>query len=108
MAKKSSQNGWRPEVKKFYDEIIANFELEVDSLQVLKVGCDALERYLQAKADLDTQGLSYVTDTGQLKKNPVSEIEKVARSQFLMSMRMLGISDVAPNRPGRPTTRAGL
>lgn len=109
MAKKSSQNnGWRSEVQKFFDEIIEAFELEIDSLQILKVGCDALERFYEAKQDLDTQGLSYVTDTGQIKKNPVAEIEKVARSQFLQAMRMLGISDVEPNRPGRPSSRAGL
>jgi P27 family predicted phage terminase small subunit len=109
MGKKSNQvNGWRREVQNFYDDIIKNFELEADSLKVFQVACHSLDRYLESKEKLDSEGITYMTSTGILKKNPAFEVEKVSKAQFLQAMRMLGISDVEPNRPGRPTTRAGL
>jgi P27 family predicted phage terminase small subunit len=109
MAKKSNQvNGWRPEVQNFYDDIIKNFELEADSLKVFQVACHSLNRYLEAKEKLDNEGTTYMTSTGNIKKHPANEIEKVAKSQFLQAMRMLGISDVEPKPPGRPTSRKGL
>ena len=109
MAKKSNRiYGWRSEVQIFFDEILKNFELEADSLKVFQVACHSLDRYLEAKEKLDREGITYMTSTGNVKKHPANEIEKVAKAQFLQAMRMLGISDLEPNRPGRPTSIAGL
>jgi P27 family predicted phage terminase small subunit len=109
MAKKSNHvNGWRPEVQKFFDQILSEFDLEADSMKVFQVACNSLDRYLEAKEKLDNEGITYMTQSGNIKKHPANEIEKVAKAQFLQAMRMLGISAVEPNRPGRPTSRAGL
>jgi P27 family predicted phage terminase small subunit len=93
------------EGKKLWYAAHEEFDLGPDSLEVLRVACYSLERYLQAKRILDKEGITFQTDGGQVKKHPASEIEKAARVGFLQAIRLLGFDyeDGGLKRgPGRP------
>ena len=90
------------EVKKIWTEITEAFELDESGLIVLKVALESYDRMIEARKILDTEGLTIVTPSGQVKKHPANEIEKTARAGFLMAWRMLNLNIDPPGAIGRP------
>ncbi len=93
------------EAKRLWLDCHEDFCFGPDSLALLRVACFALERLLQAKKILDREGVTFKTETGQIKQHPACSVEKDARSGFVQAIRLLGISyDEAGFRrgPGRP------
>ena len=92
------------EAKKLWRDVFAEYDVGADAREILRVGCISLTRYLQAKEILDREGLVFKTETGQVKKNPVCQIEKDSLTSFLQAMRLLGLEfeQPKPRGPGRP------
>jgi len=80
---------WPPEAKRLWREIHTQFALEADELELLRTACDALARLYQARDQLDREGLTFKTATGQIRKHPANEIEKNARAGFISSLKAL-------------------
>jgi len=88
--------------KKIWTEITEAWEIDESGMVLLMTALEAYERYLEAKEILDKHGFVYKTSSGQLKKNPALEVEKVARGQFLIAWRMLNLGIDPPGNIGRP------
>lgn len=95
---------WNKKVRAFWKASHKAYEFDVDGLEILRVACMSLDRYLQACEILDVEGVTFETTSGQVKKHPANEIEKNARQGFLQAVKMLGISldNEEKRRPGRP------
>lgn len=95
---------WRPEVKRFWYDVLNEFEIEPSLLTILKTSANALQRLLDAQEIINEQGLTFTTNSGNIKKHPAIEIEKVSRIGFLQSFKALGL-DYMPDIPTRPAHR---
>ena len=95
-------------MKNFWRESLKEYEFTSDGLEVLRMACHSLERFLQAKDILDKEGIVFKTKNGY-KKHPAAEIEKTARQGFLQACKQLGIStDTEKGTVGRPWGREGI
>ena len=93
---------WQKPVKRFWYDSLNDFEFGADGLEVLRMACNCLNRFLEAKEAIDTEGVTFKTESGQIKKHPAAEVEKTARQGFLQAVKMLGF-EVDEKRPvGRP------
>ena len=64
---------------------------------------EAFDRLKEAKGLLDREGLTVKAETGGVKAHPGIQAEKMARSGFLQSWRMLNLAIAPPNHTiGRP------
>ena len=95
----------RPEAKNLWKSVHKDYQIEDASREILRVACLSLSRFLEAREKLDKEGLTFTTNSGQVKKNPLIEIEKISRQGFLSAMNSLGLEVESDNknRPGRPT-----
>ena len=95
---------WRPEVKRLWKKAHAEFDLDPEGTETLRVACDSLEAFYTARDVLAIEGLTFTTPTG-IRKHPAVEICKTERAGFLSAMRQLGLEWNEPKekrRPGRP------
>ncbi len=88
---------WKPpnhlssEMKKFWGNVLKDYELESDALLVLRTACEQWDRAQQAREVLANEG---ITIGG--KKHKAIDVDKQAVGLFLRSMRQLGLDVVAP------------
>jgi len=87
-------NHLSPEMKKFWRDVLKDYELESDALLVLRTAAEQWDRAQQARETLATEGI-----TLKDKKHPAIDVEKQAVGLFLRSMRQLGLDIVAPGQP---------
>ncbi len=69
------------------------FEFETETLILFKVCLEAYDRLKEAKELLDKEGLTAPAATGGIRAHPGIQAEKMARSGFLQSWRMLNLAD---------------
>ena len=101
---------WKPEVKKFWKAYLKGYRFEPDELQILKTACRSMNRMLEAGKLLDHQGLTFVTKSGTIHKNPASEIEKTSRAGLLQALKILNIKKPPEEKKkmGRPAPHIGI
>src|SRR5512139_1316831 len=103
----AAQKTWTKEARTLWRDVLKEWTIGPDSLEVLRTACDSLDRYIKAKKILDTEGLTFTTNSGQVKKHPCCEIVKNERAGFLSAMKALNLSsgDGDDDEPylGRPT-----
>ena len=89
----------------FKRQILSEYELNPDEKEILIGACESLSQFWRASEDLATQGLTFETESGQLKANPSAGIAKNAWGAFLAGCRLLQIGAPAEtkNRVGRPS-----
>lgn len=92
-------------MKRFWYDCQKSLDFSVDGMEVLRVACQSLNRYLEAKEAIDKIGIIYKAPNGMVKKNPACEVEKHSRQGFLQAVKMLGIDPGNEQKrgPGRPT-----
>jgi phage terminase small subunit len=88
------------ESRRFWNAILAEYELEAEALLVLRAACENWDRAQQAREAIAAEGLTLGG-----KRHPAVDIEKQAYGLFLRSMRQLGLDVVAPGPVGRPPGR---
>lgn len=88
------------EMKAFWAEIMAEYELEVDARLILRAACENWDRAQQAREQIAKDGL--LLDG---RRHPAVDVEKQAYSLYLRAMRQLGLDVVAPGPIGRPPGR---
>jgi hypothetical protein len=95
----------RPEAIALWKRVFSEYELDGASLETLRVAVISLDKFLKFSAQLEHQGATFISETGQIHKNPVAELLKFERSGFLASMRLLNLQpeETEKFRPGRPS-----
>jgi phage terminase small subunit len=85
--------------KRLWRAVVGTFALEAYQLEVLRVGCEALDRAEQARAEVEQKGLTVPTKTG-VKTNPAIAIEQNGRLAALRAVRELNLAP--PPADSRP------
>jgi hypothetical protein len=99
---------WLSEVKTFFRATVENYSFEDFELEILRGSMDNYNRFLQAQKTLNEQGMTFTTESGQIKVNPLCNIEKCAWASFLSGIKQLKISDVeTPKRVFKQPTNPG-
>lgn len=91
------------EAARKYKLIMEAWELDESAEIILQEALLSEMRLRQAREILNKEGITVTTGNGMTRKHPAAEIEKEARSGFLMAWRMLnlGIDPAGPiGRPG--------
>ena len=86
-----------PEMRKFWAEIITQYELEAESLLTLRAACENFDLAQAARVLVAKEGL--VLDK---RRHPAIDVQKQAYGLFLRSVRALGLDVIAPGAVGRP------
>ena len=77
------------------------FEFTPSELETLRIACHALTRLRKAEQELDAQGMTFVSNTGQIRANPLNLICKNERAGYLGAIRLLGIPAEGQKELGR-------
>ncbi len=73
----------------FYDRITAEYHLTTAGLELLRVACDTLSRWRQAKDVLDSEGLVLSGNIPRI--HPAAKIENDTRLSFCRMMKELNL-----------------
>ena len=99
---------WSKEAKNLWRSIHADYDIDAHQVEILRAACEALSRMHQARDILILEGLTFTTSTGAIRKHPACSIEKDSHTQFIQSIKALGIekavAGAAARGPGRPYT----
>lgn len=79
--------------KAFWRSIVADYDLPVEHLEVLRKALEASDRVDQAGELLREEGLVVTDKYGQVKPHPASSIETANRRQFLQLIEALKLGD---------------
>jgi P27 family predicted phage terminase small subunit len=91
----------RKETQKWFDSVIADFELDTSGVKLLTKCCEAFDRSEQAREILLKEGLTFLDSKGSPRSHPANAIERDSRIAFVRLLRDLDISDSTPG-DGRP------
>lgn len=73
-------------------ELKAGYEFGAGELAILQAGMEARDRYLDARARLEKEGMTIEDRWGQVKINPLCTVERDARAQFMQAMKILDLN----------------
>jgi len=82
---------WHREARKFFNYIKDEYDVEKISIGTLNGTAENLSIYNIAADDIKKNGITYTTNTGQIKKNPACQIAKESWSGFLQGLKALGL-----------------
>jgi phage terminase small subunit len=90
-------------MREWWVAVLEDYDLDRHHLHLLEAACGAWDRMKQARAAIDTNGLTFTDPTGSPKARPEVAIERDARVAFARLIRELDL-DVAPppDSRGRP------
>jgi phage terminase small subunit len=90
--------------RSWWRRLVAEFDIaDPAGLLLLENGMRQFDRAEDARALLNTEGVTMIDRFGQRRPHPAAAIERDARSGLLAALRALNL-DVEPlrDRPGRP------
>jgi phage terminase small subunit len=87
-------------MRKFWNSVCDDYELEADALLILRVACENFDLAQQAREQVAKDGV--LKDD---KRHPAIDVQKQSYSLFLRALRQLGLDVVAPGPVGRPPGR---
>ena len=85
----------RPETKRWWRRIVAEYQLEQHHLKLLQLAAESWDRSNEARELLATQGLTFLDDRRNVRANPLILVEKDAKSLFMRALAALHL-DVEP------------
>lgn len=92
----------KPSTKKWYRQILEDYELESHHIKILTLAAEAWDRCQQAREILDKEGLTYIDRFGQPRARPEVAVERDSRIAFARLVRELCLDIDPPEEPGRP------
>ncbi len=93
----------RAATKRWWNNVVAAYELDEHHLRLLALAGSAWDRAEQAREVLDRQGVTYNDRFGQPRTRPEVAIERDSRIAFARLLRELDLDGPAPEaRPPRP------
>jgi len=99
--KLTSKMGWTKEARQFFRFITDEFQIEKKHHALLYGTVENLHDFYSAKELIKSQGMTFKTQTGQIRKNPACQIQKDSWSAFLLGLKALGLY-AYQQRVGRP------
>ena len=93
--------------KKWWRQIVAEFDLEDHHLRILRLACEAWDRGQMAREAIETAGgLSYLDRFGAPKLRPEVNVERDARVSFARLVREIGLDAAgSPETPRPPSLK---
>lgn len=92
----------KPSTKKWYRQILEDYELESHHIKILTLAAEAWDRCQQAREILDKEGLTYIDRFGCPRARPEVAVERDSRIAFARLVRELCLDIDPPEEPGRP------
>ena len=92
---------WHKEARAFFNEIKGMYEIDEKHRAAFYGTTDNLDRYNVASDQLNSEGITYKTESGQIKKHPACQIAKESWSGFLMGLKAMGLFEYQA-KLGRP------
>ncbi|MFD2053779.1 P27 family phage terminase small subunit [Mesorhizobium calcicola] len=90
------------ESKRWWNEILKEYDLEGHHLRLLQAACEAWERMQAARAAIATYGLTFTDGSGSPKVRPEISIERDSKIVFARLIRELDLDCEAPAETRRP------
>lgn len=91
----------REATSRWFEEVVAEYDLESHHVRLLIKACEANDRCEQAREALKKHGLTYTDRFGSPRARPEVAIERDNRIAFARLLRELGL-DIAPPSDSRP------
>jgi P27 family predicted phage terminase small subunit len=88
--------------KKWFKQVLADYELEPHHIKVLTLACEAWERAQDCQAILSKEGLTYTDRFGSPHPRPEVKIKEQAEIIFARLLRELCLDVELPKDIGRP------
>ncbi len=101
MKKLTTKRCWEKEAKQFFRHIMAKYQIDEKHHAVFYGTVENLNRFYLALKLVETEGMTFKTETGQIRKNPACAIQKDAWSSFLLGLKALGLHEYQ-TKLGRP------
>jgi len=92
----------RTTTKKWYKQIIQEYELESHHLSILTMVAEVWDRIQEAKEVIEKEGAYYEDRFGQPKAHPALAEERNNRVVFARLIRELALDIEQPRETGRP------
>ena len=97
-------SGLSAATKRWWTQILLNYELGPADLRVLHACCSAWDRMTEAQRAVKKDG-AYVQGRFGMKAHPGLQVERDSRTAFLRALRELGLDAEPPPQPSRPPRR---
>jgi phage terminase small subunit len=95
----------RKETRKFFERIVADYEMSPHHLELLRLACEALDRATEARLAVEKAGAFFKNRHGEVKPHPGLAVERDNRALFGRLLRELNLDSEAPaeaySRPSR-------
>ena len=91
----------KPASKRWFQSVVADFELESHHLRLLQAACEAWDRMTAARETLAAEGAYYRNRNDEPRPHPAIAIERDSRVAFAQMVRELGL-DGLPEPDPRP------
>jgi len=96
-----SKQSWTKEARRFFRDITKVYEIDEKHFAVFYGTIENLDRFYQASNKINKDGMTFKTESGQIRKHPACQIAKEAWSGFLMGLKALGLHEYQ-EKLGRP------
>ena len=100
MVKLTARRDWSKEAREFFRHINGKFEIDEKHYALFYGTVENLDRFYRCNEIIKTEGITFTTATGQIRKNPVCQVQKDCWSAFLLGLKALGLHEY--QRLGRP------
>src|SRR5947209_18082856 len=91
-----------PETRAWFEETIRDYELESHHVRLLSLACEAWDRGVTARQEIDRHGLTVEDRFGFPRARPEVAIERDARIAFARLCRELDLDAEPPPTSARP------
>jgi phage terminase small subunit len=92
----------RPETKKWFASVLADYELEEHHIRLLTLACENWDRATLARLAIAKHGLTFEDRFGSPRKRPEVSIAEAATIAFARLARELDLDCGSPATPSRP------
>ena len=101
---KSAPSHLTPASKRLFRQLANDYNLwnEPHAIEVLRLGCEALDRGVQARQEIAANGAVYVDRFGAPRASPWTVIERDARLHAIRAFRELSLDAVTSEYDSRP------
>jgi phage terminase small subunit len=96
-----------PATRRWFNQVVADFELEPHHLMILTTASDSWDRMVGARGEIARDGMTYTDRFGAPHVHPAVAIERDSRIGFLRALRELNLDVSMPDEPRPPGLGAG-
>ena len=91
-----------PPTRRWWSQIVADFELESFHLRLLTAACEAWDRMTDARETLAAEGTYYRNSANEPRLHPAAGVERDSRIAFARMIREMGLDGAPEPDPRLP------